>query len=166
MIECGDGIHKPKECEWGEWLLVKFDYAGGRGAAGKGAPHGGVGFARGGGFGRGRGVSGEPNPHENVDMDLADVAAPLGSAIVPVARKRVIDQDGGIDNSVAPSATPPPGFVMDKVNLLENISTEQVDKSLLSTPQRIHDQKRLKSSLADATNDPSVSSSLEGRQER
>lgn len=41
--------------------------------------------------------------------------------------------------------SPPPGFVNDKVSLLENISSEKVDKNLLSTPQKIHDQKRLKS---------------------
>lgn len=23
--ECGDGIHDPRKCEWGEWLLWSFD---------------------------------------------------------------------------------------------------------------------------------------------
>lgn len=30
VLECGDGIHKAKDCEWGDWLLVNFDDTTGR----------------------------------------------------------------------------------------------------------------------------------------
>ncbi|XBI86616.1 hypothetical protein VPH35_094541 [Triticum aestivum] len=128
VTECGDGIHIPESCEWGDWLLVKFDNGGGRGNPN--IPRGGGSMGRGGGQGLGRGNPGDPND-QAVDMDLGDVS-------IPTARKRLIGQDG------VPVGTPSLGHVNEKVLLIENGSKGVVDKSQLSTPQKIHDNKRLR----------------------
>lgn len=163
VTECGDGIHDPDKCEWGEWLLVNFEEARDRGVAGRGFSRD-ASMGRGDGGGRGGGVPGDPNPQEHEDMDLGDL--PPGNTIVPQARKRLITQDGRINTTADPAAIPPAGFVTDKVLLIENTGGEQVDKSLLSTPQKIHDNKRLKTGSSEAANDVSVSSSGEDHWEQ
>lgn len=60
VTECGDGIHKPGECEWGSWLLVNFDEPAGRTGGGRGQHNDSNMFGWGGGFGRGRGNPGDP----------------------------------------------------------------------------------------------------------
>ena len=133
VTECGDGIHSPDKCEWGDWLLVQFDNSAGHGTSG--APRGGGSMGRGGGFGRGRGNPGDPNLQESEDMELEN-------AVIPLAHKRLISQDGMV--VINTSTMPPGGFVNDKVNLFENVNREPVDKSLLSMPQKVHDNKRQK----------------------
>lgn len=155
MTECGDGIHSPESCEWGDWLLVQFDNGGGHGNSN--VPRGGGSMGRGGGFGRGRGNPGDPNDRETEDMDLGD-------AIIPMARKRLIGQDGSV---LTPAmSTPPAGYVHEKVNLIENVNKEPVDKNLLSTPQKVHDSKRLKEGSGMVNNtesSPSATSLWEDR---
>ena len=46
MTECGDGIHKLEDCEWGSWLLVNFDRPGGTQGAGRGMGQNGDGAGR------------------------------------------------------------------------------------------------------------------------
>ena len=91
----------------GEWLLVQFDNLNGCGMAGGGAGHGGNASARGVGIGRGSGVPGEPNDQENMDLDIGGGVIHSGNAIVPVARKRLIGDDGlVIGKTTIPSTTP------------------------------------------------------------
>lgn len=43
VMECGDGLHKKDECEWGDWLLVNYGLAaGGRGDGREGGVRGGL----------------------------------------------------------------------------------------------------------------------------
>ena len=81
------------------------------------------------------------------------------------ARKRLIGQDRTVAGApMAALHTPPAGFVNNKVQLLENISIEVVDKSLLDTPQKIRDPKRHRSDTSSSTQNTSSTSAtlLEG----
>ena len=69
VTECGDGIHDPDTCEWGNWLPVNFETSS-RGQTSGWAPHCGGGMGRGGGFGRRRGNPGDPNTQVNMDIDI------------------------------------------------------------------------------------------------
>jgi hypothetical protein len=68
VTECGDGIHEPDKCHWGEWLKVIFEpgpsLGVGRGGGGRG------GLSGRGGRGRGNPL-GKPNFEEDSDMDLS-----------------------------------------------------------------------------------------------
>ena len=55
-------------------------------------------------------------------------------AMVPLARKHLVGRDGTVFERPAGLVNPPPGFVTDKVNLIESKEAEPVDKSLLNTP--------------------------------
>ena len=164
VTECGDGIHKPEQCEWGEWLLVNFDNSGDRGGPGMSFGRGGATTGRGAGFGRGRGAAGEANQHDNMDLDPRANHEHLGGDTMHSARQRLIGQDGTVNKErVSGTYAPPPGFVSDKVYLLENIATEPVDKNLLSTPEKIQDQKRQRSEATETNNDTSATSREEDR---
>lgn len=64
VAECGDGVHTEEECEWGDWLLVKFE--GSRGNRGPTRGGGARGGTRGRGRGRGRGAPGDA-PDEDME---------------------------------------------------------------------------------------------------
>ena len=81
VTECGDGIYKSEDCEWGNWLLVIFDRSGGRQGAGRGMGQNGDGAGRGGGFGKGRGNPGDHNPQEGLAMDI-DAKNPNGVIVL------------------------------------------------------------------------------------
>ena len=88
------------------------------------------------------------------------------SAMVPLARKRLIVQDSTVFERHAGPVIPPPGFVTDKVNLIESKSSEPVDKSLLDTSQKIQDSKRQRadpSVAAEGATQQSVTSLEEDR---
>lgn len=163
VTECGDGIHDPGECEWGEWLLVNFEEQKDRGAASRGAPRGTAGSDTNKRGDRNNGKPGDANPNEQESMDVGEENSQLGNTVTLSARKRLISQDGKINSKADPAATPPAGFVTDKVLLLENTSEEQIDKSQMSTPQKIHDHKRLKAVVSEAMSNTSASSSGEER---
>ena len=93
--------------------------------------------------------------------------------VVPMVQKRLIDENdnfvvsGGAARHELAGTLPPQGFVSDKVNLLENGANEVIDKSLLNTPQKIHDPKRMKSANDDETSLNSTSATpLEGDRRR
>lgn len=52
LMECGDGVHDPRKCRWGDWLLVKFLVVINRGSNQGGGGRGGT-WSRGRGRGRG-----------------------------------------------------------------------------------------------------------------
>lgn len=141
VTECGDGLHKPEECEWGDWLLVNFETADSGGQAGRGRGRDNGPAGRGGGFGRGRNNNpGEPNEQENNDMDLGGSGGLGSNQIVPSARKRLVGPDGTFlkDTAVIPSV----GVVAEKVLQIENRPVIPVDKSTMSTPQKVQEAKR------------------------
>ncbi|XBI38444.1 hypothetical protein VPH35_123455 [Triticum aestivum] len=141
VTECGDGIHRPEECEWGEWLLVNFDAPNDRGR-GSGREERTAGDGR--GFDRRDRNPREQNLNEDKDMEMDSNQG----AVIPSARKRLIGQDGKVNSPnvgtswLPGTPPPPPGFVNDKVQLLEGNGSETIDKSTMSTPQKIHDPKR------------------------
>ena len=100
--ECGDGVHMPEECEWGDWLHVNYDNNtdfGGTSSRGRGC---GAGFpGRGDGFGRGRGNPDEPNKEEGRDIDLSAANVLGASATAPGARKCLVGPDGTLLKEVA-----------------------------------------------------------------
>lgn len=56
--------------------------------------------------------------------------------VVPVARKRLVNADGTFTERTGSSRFPPAGFVSDKV-MLETSTSEILDKSQMSTPQKV-----------------------------
>ena len=176
VTECGDGTHGAEDCEWGNWMMVKFDYPShrpgyGRGG-GRGSGRGGEMWNRGRGFGddrntaprgAGRGNDGDLNPQESVSMDMERGDDLQGKDVVPFARKRLISQDGTVNIVANSSMAPPLGFVTDQVLLIEHIGGGQIDKTHMSTPQKLHDNKRLKANMSESTEELAVSSSGEGR---
>lgn len=86
-------------------------------------------------------------------MDVSQENRTGSNAIVPAARRRLITQDRLVAGSppVLPIA-PPDGFVTDKINLLENVTAELVHKSMLSSHQKVHDQKRQRESEVSGMN--------------
>lgn len=141
VMECGDGIHEEDECEWGEWLLVNYDSQINRKNGGDAGPAGGR-TSRGGGPEGRSGYDGRSNDEENTDMAVDGRLENNSGAMVPLARKRLIGQDGFAVLRNKDAINPCPGFVTDTVNLIEGKSAVVVDKSQLSTPQKIHDPKR------------------------
>lgn len=161
VTECGDGIHRPEECEWGDWLLVNYDEPSNGYGTGRGQQRNRVGNYGGGGrFGRGRGNPGDPNPSERNTMDIDAIMPQASGVVVPSARKRLIGHDGSLSRSQdrgVPLKTPPQGFVSEKVGLLENGPEAQVDKSQLSTPRKFQDLKRMRTTTEVVSSAPSSS---------
>ena len=97
-------------------------------------------------------------------MDLDGTDGASATAIVPSARKRLIGQDGNINGPTVHTGGPsgsgtnlPPGYVSEQIHLLENTSNvESVDKSTMSTPQKIHDPKRMRSTENSTTSNISA----------
>jgi len=71
--KCGDGVHEPETCEWGDWLLVKFPVTAGRSPMGCGSGRDGREFSRGRGrgcgFGRGDQEDVLEYPYESENED-------------------------------------------------------------------------------------------------
>lgn len=55
VTECGDGLDKPEDCEWSDWLVANFGNTNNTGPTGRGRSRGGGYAGHGGGFGQGRG---------------------------------------------------------------------------------------------------------------
>ena len=176
VTECGDGTHRAEDCEWGNCSIVKFDDpSGGPGygrGGGRGSGRGGEMWNRGRGFdvdrnqaprSAGRGNVDDLNPQESESMETERGDDPQGKDVVSFARKRLISQDGTVNTAANSSMAPPPGFVSDQVLLIEHTGGSQIDKTLMSTPQKIHDNKRLKANMSASTEQSAASSSGEGR---
>lgn len=96
---------------------------------------------RGGGPGRGSGNPGDPNNQENMDLD-SDGGLVNNGVVVTMARKRLVNVDGTFTERTVEQQVPSEGFVSDKILMIETNSSGVVDKSQMSTPQKIHDQKK------------------------
>ncbi|KAF7100489.1 hypothetical protein CFC21_102001 [Triticum aestivum] len=134
VTECGDGVHNPEDCDWGDWLLVQYDNSNNNG---QGVPRGGGNMRSGGVPGGNRSDLKDHGSQEPMNLDP-------GSMIAPMARKRLINGDDTASTNPGGAVAPPPGFVNNKVNLIEYGSVEAVDKSKVSTPEKVQVQKRLK----------------------
>ncbi|KAM0887175.1 hypothetical protein ACQ4PT_029221 [Festuca glaucescens] len=129
VIECGDGVHSEAECEWGDDLRVVFEPFNPPGGDRGGNNRGGRTDR---GRGRGRNSGDTYADAENMDLDN-NMQGSSG------ARKRL--------NYGAGKTVVPPGSVVEGVSvanmilMLEN-ANKVVDKTLMSTPQKIQEPKR------------------------
>ncbi|XBI55638.1 hypothetical protein VPH35_037413 [Triticum aestivum] len=168
VTECGDGLHHPEDCEWGDWLLVNYDDPSGGSGSGRGRANMGRPRGRDGGLDREQVDPEDPNPKGQNDMEL-DRRMNNQGAVVPMAKKRLIGDDGSVtSNGGREVLTPPPGFVNERVGLLESGRSDRVDKSQMSTPEKIHDPKRLRanSSAANPQVDASATPLVGDRREQ
>jgi hypothetical protein len=128
MTECGDGVHEEGECEWGDWLLVKF--ASGtmsRNTPFRGDSRGGA-WGRGRGRGRGQSVHSDSDERPDHDMEVED-----NTKDVYVPKKRPGAADGSGMSNISSS-------VAEKVYDLEKGSVE----NKAASPNAKQEKKRLR----------------------
>jgi hypothetical protein len=146
--ECGDGIHDPRTCEWGDWLLWTpepppsrpFEARGGAGGA-----RGRSGGRRNRGGRQGEGVVGGFNQEGGREgagvMDFTQ-EAPMGQWEKNV-RKRLVSAEGTINvrGQAVPNLV---GKVADTVFLLEGGTATTSSEAGQSTPGKVPVVKRRK----------------------
>ncbi|KAM0881910.1 hypothetical protein ACQ4PT_032634 [Festuca glaucescens] len=163
VTECGDGIHEPDKCEWGDDLLVKYEPAVPTDGRGRGS--------RGGFGGRGRGAGGrpgDPNRYETEDMDIGfddlDDEAKKRLAF----RKRLINANGQINSPSSSQVEKGNATVADKIKMLEYGVTSNTDG--MTTPQKVQVTKRPRKNGDDSLdmddNLISATSDVEDRREQ
>lgn len=153
--ECGDGVHDPSVCEWGDWIMWNFDNSatrqnlgrgGGRGASERGGRElGGRGGWGRGGTGRGN-VDREVNEHTEMEYSSQDVRS-NGEVAQRGARKRLVSQDGTVNAQGQQGVLIQSGTVAGKVLQIEAAPSKQETTS--GTPGKIPIVKRRRQGEGD-----------------
>lgn len=145
--ECGDGVHDPRTCEWGDWLLWNSDppvYAPGAGGSMNGAGRGGRTGGRGarggrqgrGGFGGGRNTfagGAEPEDMDYMNQHTLDPAKNI--------RKRLVAADGTVNVRGQPIPNLV-GKVSGTVMMLEGGTVNDGKDATATTPEKAPVVKR------------------------
>jgi len=124
--ECGDGVHEPETCEWGEWLLVKFPVIAGRSPMGHGSGRDGREFSRGRGRGRGFGRGDQEDDMEySYETENEDTAANI--------RMMVTHIEGKLDS---------PEKVQDKKRLKKSEEPQDIEIKMASSASSLEEGRR------------------------
>jgi hypothetical protein len=142
--ECGDGIHDPRTCEWGEWLLwgsEQSTFVSGGGGNMEGRGGGGRSGGRGGRGGR-QGRGGRDGFRREGDMHTTSMDHTQQDPATenPNARKRLVLSDGTVNirGQALPNLA---GRVAGTVLLLEN-NGEELTQGASNTPGKAPIVKR------------------------